>query len=123
MSELLFPELSYKIVGALYEVYNKLGYGHRERVYQKALGQELLDSEINFKKELYYPIFFKEKLISKYYLDFLVDDKIVLELKVSKDFYQSDINQILAYMKMSHYRLGIIAIFTDSGVKFKRILN
>jgi len=123
MGKLLYKELSYKIVGILYEVYNNLGYGHRERTYQRALAEELKNNKIVFKKELYFPIFFKEKLISKYFFDFLVEDKIVLELKVSNDLYQNDINQILAYLKTKNYHLGILAIFTNNGVKTKRIVN
>lgn len=123
MSELIYKELSYKIVGAIYETYNNLGYGHRERTYQKALSEEFKNQKIAFKKELYFPIFFKEKLISKYYFDFLVEDKIILELKVSNNLYQNDINQILAYLKTKNYRLGILAIFTGNGVKFKRMVN
>lgn len=123
MAKLIYPILSYKIVGALYEVYNQLGYGHRERVYQKALEEELLQRKIPYKRELYFPIYFKNKLVSKYFLDFLIDEKIVLELKVSKDYYQSDISQILAYLKSKNYHLGILVIFTSSDLKYRRILN
>jgi len=66
---------------------------------------------------------FKEKLVSKYYFDFLIEDKIVLEVKVSKDFYQNDINQILAYLKTNNYRLGILGIFTSEKLNYRRILN
>lgn len=123
MAKLIFPQLSYKIVGVLYEVYNTLGYGHRERVYQRAIAHLFEDRKILYKRELYYPIYFKDKIISKYYLDFLVDDKIVLEIKVAKDYYQSDINQIIAYLKKENYHLGILSIFTADGLKYRRILN
>lgn len=123
MTQLVYKELSYKIVGALYENYNNLGYGHRERTYQKALEEEFNNQRITFKKELYFPIYFKNKLVSKYFFDFLVEDKIILELKVSNDLYQNDISQILAYLKTRNYHLGILAVFTNNGVKTKRIVN
>ena len=123
MTKLIFPELSYRIIGVLYEVYNELGYGHREIVYQRAIEEVLKEKEISYKRELYFPIYFKDKLISKYFLDFLIEDKVVLELKVAKDFYQSDVNQILAYLKTKNYRLGILGIFTQDGLKYRRILN
>lgn len=123
MAELIYPNLSYNIVGALYEVYNQLQYGHREKVYQKALIQEFTSRSIKFKRELYYPILFKEKIISKYYYDFLIEDKIILELKVAEDFYQKDINQLLSYLKSKKYHLGILALFSKKGLKFRRILN
>lgn len=123
MSNLIYPKLSYRIVGSIFETYNHLGYGHRERVYQKALAEELKNNSISFKREIYFPIYYKDKLVSKYFFDFLVEEKIILELKVSKDFYQNDINQVLAYLKTENYRLGILGIFTFNGVKIRRILN
>ena len=62
--------------------------------------------------------------VTKYnYLDFLIEDKVVLELKVANDFYQSDINQILAYLKAKNYHLGILAVYKADGVKIKRLVN
>lgn len=121
--KLLYPDLSYEIVGALFEVYNQLKYGHREKIYQKALAEQLLEKKINFKKEQYYPVKFNNKIISHYYVDFLIEDKIVLELKVAQDFYQKDINQLLSYLKFKSFELGILAIFAKDGIKYKRILN
>jgi len=57
MTKFVYPDLSYKIVGVLYEVYNQLGYGHRERVYQNAIAEELKLRQIVYKKELYFPIY------------------------------------------------------------------
>ncbi|KKQ73570.1 MAG: hypothetical protein US94_C0033G0013 [Berkelbacteria bacterium GW2011_GWB1_38_5] len=123
MTEIIYKELSYKIVGAIYETYNNLGYGHRERTYQRALSEEFKNRNIAFKKELYFPVKYKEKIVSKYFFDFLVEDKIIIELKVSNDLYQNDISQILAYLKTKNYHLGILAVFTKDGVKIKRIAN
>jgi len=123
MAELIFSKLSYKIIGLLYDVYNKLQYGHKEKIYQKALIEELKQAKINFVRELYFPIYFKGKVISCYYFDFLIDSKIVLELKVANNFYQKDINQLLSYLKYKGYKLGILVIFTKDGLKYKRLVN
>lgn len=123
MPKLIYPQLSYQVVSALFTVYNELKYGHKEKVYQKALVEEFTKREINFKRELYFPIRYNGKLISCYYYDFLVEDKIVVELKVAKDFYEKDINQLLAYLKFANYRLGILALFCKDGIKQKRIAN
>ena len=56
-------------------------------------------------------------------VDFLIENKIVLEIKVAQDFYQKDINQLLSYLKFKNFELGILAIFTKEGIKYKRILN
>ena len=121
--DIIYEDLSYKIIGAIYEVYNSLGYGHRERTYQKALSEEFKIRQLSFKKEQYFPIYFKGKLVSRYFFDFVIENKIVLELKVAKDFYQSDVSQVLAYLKADNYRLGILAVLTDREVKIKRIIN
>ena len=121
--KLLHSELSYEIVGALFDVYNKLKYGHREKIYQKASAELLREKKIKFRQEQYYPVKFNNKIISRYYVDFLIEDKIVLELKVAQDFYQKDINQLLSYLKFENFELGILAIFSKEGIKYKRILN
>jgi len=123
MAELIHPQLSYEIIGTVFEVYNQLKYGHQERVYQRAFAEELSKKKIPFKRELYHPIVYNGKKISRYYLDFLIDDKIVVELKVANDFYQKDINQIISYLKAKNLRLGILILFTKDGIKYRRILN
>lgn len=123
MTELLYKELSYKIVGCFFEVYNQLNYGHREKVYQQALVNEFKLKSITFSRELYFPIKYKDSIVSRYYFDFLVEDKIVVELKVAEDFYQKDINQLLSYLKAKNYRLGLLVLFSKKGLQYKRILN
>lgn len=123
MSKLIYEENSYRINGLLFEIYNELGYGHRERTYQQAFAQQLLEAKLPFRREVYLPVYFREKLVSKYFLDFLIDDKIIVEIKVANDFYQSDVGQILAYLKEKNCRLGILTLFTESGVRIKRIVN
>lgn len=122
-TKLIYPELSYQITGVLFEVYNQLKYGHREKIYQKAVAEVFKEKNIQYEKEVYYPVKIHDKIISRYYFDFLVDKKIVLELKVAEDFYQKDINQLLSYIKFQNYQLGILAIFSKEGIKYKRILN
>lgn len=121
--KVIYPELSYKIIGVLFEVYNKLKYGHREKIYQKAVAEILKEKNISYQKEVYYPVTINEKVISKYYFDFLIDNKIVLELKVAEDFYRKDFNQLLAYIKHQNYKLGILAIFSKTGIRYRRLLN
>jgi len=122
-NDLAFPELSYKIVGALFEVHNDLGPGHHEKYYQKALAEELKRQNLIFQEQVYAPLLFKEENIGKYYLDFLIDDKIVLEIKKGDRFSKRHINQVLAYLKIKNLKLGILANFGQNGVQFKRIVN
>ena len=121
--DLLYPDLSYKIVGALFNVYNNIGSGHREKFYQRAIAIELKSIDIPYIEQLHVAIKFKDKIVGKYYLDFLIDNKIVLEIKKGEVFLRKNIEQIFSYLKAKRLKLGILANFTKSGLKFKRIVN
>ena len=75
MGKLIEAELSYKVIGVLYEVFNQIGYGHREKAYQAAIANELSRQKIAYKRELYFPVKYKDKIVSKYYLDFLIQNR------------------------------------------------
>ncbi len=122
-SDLLYPELSYKIVGLLFEIYESFGPGRREEYYQKALSIALSDAKLAFKKELPVKINYKGKFIATNYLDFLVEEKIVVEMKQGDRFNPKDIKQVYGYLQATKLKLGILARFTHSGVKYKRIVN
>ena len=111
-------------MGVLFEVYKALGPGHKEKYYENAIVECLKSTAIPFKQQLYVPLSFKGKVVGKYFLDFLVDDKIVLEIKKG-DMYSSKqhIEQVLSYLKVNNLKLGIIAQFARDGVKYKRIVN
>ncbi|MFH1967853.1 MAG: GxxExxY protein [bacterium] len=121
--DLLYPDLSYKIVGALFEVFKQIGSGFKEKHYQNMVAIELEKNDLHFKKELFVPLMYKDKKIGSYFFDFLIEDKIVLELKRKNDFSRKDIEQIYSYMIKNNLKLGILANFTSSGVRFKRIVN
>jgi len=121
--ELVYPELSYKLVGLLFDVYNSLGSGHKEKYYCNAIDKALVDASIKFEKELFIPLYYKDKKVGQYFIDFLVENKIVLEIKIGDRFPKRNIDQIFSYLKVSNLKLGILANFTSDGIKFKRILN
>ena len=68
-NDLVYPELSYKIIGCAYEVFNQLRFGHAEKVYQKAMTIALKDAELKFIEQCYAPLKFNNKLVSKKYFD------------------------------------------------------
>jgi len=121
--DLVYPELSYKIVGLLYEVYNELGYGYQEKHYEKALAEAFKQAGLNYQEQLHIPLTFKDSKIGDYFLDFLVEDKIVVELKKGDRFSKKNIEQVFAYLKVKNLKLGILAQFATDGLKFKRIVN
>ena len=122
-SKVIYPDLSYKIVGVLFDVLNECGPGHKEKYYQNAIALALKERGINFKREVYTPVNYRGTRVGSYYFDFLIENKIILEIKVGERFLQSNIKQILTYLKIADLRLGILANFTGLDVQFKRLLN
>lgn len=122
MSELIYPKLSYDIIGAVFEVYNELGYGYQEKIYQKALALNLEKKNIAFKEQVKTDLIYENQVIGKYFLDFLIEDKIILELKIGSYFFKKDYEQIRGYLTANKLELGILILFSKNGVKSKRIL-
>jgi GxxExxY protein len=122
-NDLVYPALSYQIIGILFDVFNTLGFGYQEKHYQKALSIALKKAGLCFKEQIHIPLHYKTEKIGNYYLDFLIEEKIVLEIKKGNYFLKSNIDQIYSYLKATELKLGILANFTEKGVKYKRILN
>jgi GxxExxY protein len=123
MKRIIYPKLSYKIIGLLFKIYNELGYGYQEKHYQKALKMELEQNNLKYRQEVLTPLTYQKKCIGRYFLDFLIEDKIAVELKIADDFYKKHLKQVLDYLKTNNLKLGIVALFTKDGLKYKRILN
>src|SRR3972149_10271300 len=123
MTELVYPELSYQLIGIMFDVYNELGGGLKEKHYEKAVKKLFDERSIHYSEQLMVPIIFKSEQIGKNFLDFLVERKIVIELKTGERFKKENINQIYNYLKSSNLKLGILVNFRDKDVRFKRILN
>ena len=121
--KVIYKDLSYKIVGIMYEVFNELGSGYQEKHYERAIEKYFIKDKIKYLRQAPYILMFQGEKIGRYYLDFLVDDKIVLELKKGNYFSKNNINQIKGYLQATGKKLGILANFTSSGVKVKRVLN
>ncbi|PIR92548.1 GxxExxY protein [Candidatus Falkowbacteria bacterium CG10_big_fil_rev_8_21_14_0_10_44_15] len=121
--DIVYPELSYLIVGCLYETYNELGGGYQEKHYQKALAKNFINHNINFISQAPYLIKFKGEIIGKYYTDFIIENRVVLEIKKGNYFVRSNIKQVLNYLQATDKKLGILANFTNNGIKYIRILN
>lgn len=119
----IYPELSYEVVGILFDVYNELGYGYSEKHYQRAIAQAFRNRGIRFQEQVYIPLQFQGQAISKFFFDFVVDDKIILELKREGRFSRQYIAQVNNYLKSSGMKLALLVNFGKDGVKFKRLVN
>lgn len=121
--DIILPELSYSINGALFAVFKELGPGYQEKYYQRALVAEFRERNLAFNEQVKIPLTYKREDIGRYFLDFLVEEQVVLEIKRGDYFQKSTLNQVVAYLQATGCSLGLIANFTQNGVKVKRILN
>jgi len=122
-NKVVYPKLSYLIVGCLFEVYKLIGGNRREKFYQAALKEELKSKNVKFEEQVYVPLKYKGIKIARDYLDFLIEDRIILELKTESYFRKKHLQQVLDYLKATNLKLAIIANYTQKGVKFYRVLN
>ena len=123
MSNILYKEESYAIVGALFDVYNHLGGGFSEIVYKDALEYELKTLNVPFEREKEFKINYKELILPhKFYADFVVFDKIILEIKSVENLNDKFIAQCINYLKVSNLKLAILANFHKDLLDHKRII-
>ncbi len=112
MSELLFKDEVYAIVGAMFEVYKTLGTGYLEAVYQEALAVEFTKQGIPFEREHKLTIYYKDVEVEKWYApDFVCFGQIILELKVLNKLTNIEVAQLINYLKITKTRLGLLANF------------
>jgi GxxExxY protein len=121
--DFLCEELSYKIIGCAYEVFNQIGPGHLEKIYLKALAKAFQAKNILYKEQIPYDVMFSGEKIGRGRFDFLVEEKVIVELKRGKFYFAKEINQVSEYLKTNNLKLGLIIRFTPDGVRVKRVVN
>jgi len=123
MNDLLFKEESYQIIGKCFEVHNNLGPGFLEIVYKDALEYEFQNSNISYQREKEYKVNYKGIILPhKFYADFIVFDKIILEVKAVAGIADEFIAQALNYLKVSRNKLALIVNFGELKLVSKRIV-
>lgn len=120
----LYPNLSYKLVGAIYAVRNNYGAGQKELVYQKALAEELDELKIPYKREASISIKSVKtgKSLGSYKLDFVIDEKIIVEAKATKFTPKKIEQQLYSYLRSTPYKIGYLVNFGSSRLYLKRII-
>lgn len=119
-ANLLYEELAYKIRGAVFQVYNTLGFGHKESVYAKALSIEFNKKTLPFEREKRLDIVYDGKSVGIYRPDFVIADSIILEIK-SLEFMPTHVEkQLIYYLKGTNYRVGLLVNFGGVRLVIKR---
>lgn len=119
-----FQDITEKIIGASFEVHNFLGNGFQEVIYQRALYYELQQAGSNFKRELVHEIYYKDipTAIGKRRADFVVEGKVLVELKARPQIEDSQIAQTLGYLKAYNLKVGLLINFGSKSLTVKRLV-
>ena len=123
MGELIYKDEAFKIVGCCMEVHRELGKGHNEVIYKDALEIEFKRQGIPFTREQEYKLTYKGVVLPhKYFADFVVMDKIILEAKAIECLTDSHIKQTLNYLAASKLKLGLLVNFGEDSLTYKRVV-
>ncbi len=124
MTELKYKDITSKILGAAFEVHKFLGNGFQEVIYQRALAWELSQSNLSFVREIDQEIFYKElpEPIGKRRADFVVEEKILVELKAIVELQDVHLAQTLNYLKAYKLEAGWLINFGSKSLTFKRVV-
>lgn len=123
MSNIIYKNESYHIIGACLEVHKELGPGFLEVVYQEALTIEFKNQGIPFNKERELRLYYKNvSLQKKYKVDFICYEKIIIEVKALSSLISEHESQLINYLKATKSKLGILINFGEKSLKYKRLI-
>ena|ERR1700712_540024 len=125
MAEILkYKDITQKVIGASFEVHTFLGNGFQEVIYQRALAWELSQAELVFVREIEQEIFYKllPEPIGTRRADFVVEGKVLVELKAVKELEDVHIAQVLNYLKAYRLEVGLLINFGSKSLTFKRLV-
>ena len=106
-----YKELTDKIIKIFYRVYNKLGYGFLERIYENAMMIEFKRESIPAVSQSAIKVFYEDEIIGEYFADILVDDKVIVEIKAAKYLAVENEAQLLNYLKATNIEVGLLLNF------------
>lgn len=123
MGDLIYKELSYKLNGIFFEIQNSVGSVYTEKQYQRILENKLKANGVKYDREKELFFYCGDDKIGGNIVDFIISDKILVDLKTKKYITQEDFRQMLRYLKAGKYKLGLIVNFRGCKVEIKRVIN
>ena len=124
MNELKYKGITEKIIGASFEVHTFLGNGFQEVIYQRALAYEMSQANLEFQREIEQDIYYRDlpQPIGRRRADFVVEGKVLVELKAIKELEGVHLAQALNYLKAYNLEVGLLINFGSKGLTFKRLV-
>lgn len=111
MAEYLHKDLTSKIINAFYTVYNELGYGFLEKVYENALKIELTKMDLSVEKQKLIKVYYDNSEVGEYFADLLVNNLVIIELKAAETLMEEHENQLINYLKATDIEVGLLLNF------------
>jgi GxxExxY protein len=121
--EPLHKELSQKVIGCFFNVYNKLGFGFAEKVYENALLIELRKAGLTGVKQKPITVYYDDEVVGDFYADIIVNDCIILELKVAEEIIDDHVGQLLNYLKATDIEVGYVLNFGQKAQFSRKIFG
>jgi GxxExxY protein len=118
---LLHQSITNTILKGYYEVYNELGHGFLEKVYQNAMYFELKARGLKVESQKEIKVYFKQQLVGEYYSDLIVENKVIIELKATEVLMNAHVAQTINYLKATPIEIGMLLNF-GSEPEFKRLI-
>ena len=115
--------MSYKLCGLSYEIHNTIGSVYSEKQYQEAFESKLKFEKIKYEREKDLMFNFGHAVLKGNRVDFVIEDKIAVDLKAKKYITREDFRQMLRYLKSGGYKLGLIINFGEPQVTVRRVIN
>lgn len=110
-ADYLHKELTAEIIRCFYVVYNALGFGFLEKVYENALRIELIKAGLSVVKQMPVTVYYDEQVVGEYFADLVVEKKIILELKAAESLCEEHELQLINYLKATDYEIGLLLNF------------
>ncbi|MFZ4591972.1 MAG: GxxExxY protein [Ignavibacteria bacterium] len=119
----LYSELSDSIIKCFYKVYNVLGFGFLEKIYQKSLEIELTNNGIIFEPQYPIKVYYENSIVGEYYADIFVEDKIIIEIKAISTLVKENELQLINYLKSTNIEVGLLLNFGEKPEIKRRVLT
>jgi len=119
----LHQNLTKKIIGAFYTVYNELGYGFLEKVYENALGIELKEIGLKASPQVPVDVKYKKELVGEYFADIIVEDKVIVEVKAVEKLNKKHTLQLINYLKATDIEVGLLINFGEEPQVVRKIFS
>lgn len=120
---LVYADITEKIIGCAMKVHGKMRNGYVEAVYQRCLAIELKKLDINFLQEADIAIYYENNIVGRRRVDFLIEEKIAVELKAVSDLTDAHLAQALNYLETNQLHVGLLINFGSKSLQFKRLVN